>query len=122
MVLCVKCQYPQELRWHTEDKDTGEESIYIANHTVSFGLSWRVLRQLHIKPNLQYAGSRGEVDDYTLVNLVVSIPFSKALSLELIGRNLTDEEYLYPEYVRRNIAGIPGGPERSAFARLHWKY
>jgi len=105
-----------------EDRESGEELIYIANHTVSLGLSWRAIRRLHVKPNLQYAAERGEVDDYTLVNLVVSVPFSPGFSLELIGRNLTDEEYQYPEYVRGIIAATPGGPERSAFARLHWTY
>jgi iron complex outermembrane receptor protein len=105
-----------------EDKDSGADSIYIANHTVSTGLVWKPLRKLHLKPNLQYAGERGAVDDYTLVNLVVSVPLTNSLSLELIGRNLGDEEYVYPEYVRGILAGTPGGPERSGFVRLHWKY
>ena len=39
-------------------------------------------------------------------------------SLSLKGTNLLDEDYSYPEDIRKNIKSIPGGPGRSYFITL----
>ncbi len=105
-----------------EDRESGETLDFIANHTFNGGLVWAPIDRLELKPNIQVVDRRGEAGAYALVNLVVSVAISKDLSLAVIGKNLADEEYQYPEYIRRVIPVVPGGPERSWFARLTWRY
>ncbi len=105
-----------------EGRETGEENRYIGNHTFNLGLAWKLARFLNLSPSVQYVGEQGDVDGYVLLNTVLSFELARSLSLAVVGRNLADEEYEYPEYVRRRIAGIPGGPERSFFVRLRWRY
>ncbi|MBN2382647.1 TonB-dependent receptor [bacterium] len=106
-----------ELEGQTEEIE--KDLIFIAEHTVNAVLSWKVNPWLSINPSLQYVSERGEVDPYFLANLVLILPVHKHVSLSLIGKNLTDEDYTYPEYIRNNIDEIPGGPERSFFIRAN---
>jgi iron complex outermembrane receptor protein len=55
---------------------------------------------------------------YTLLNLNMKFEFIKGLSISLIGNNLLDTEYFYPEYIRHSIPYIPGGPGRAIFAEM----
>jgi len=64
-------------------------------------------------------GTEVEVASYLLLNLNLLYEINKNLSLQLIGKNLTDQEYAYPEYIRRNIAEIPGGPGFQIYARAN---
>ncbi len=105
-----------------ENRDTGATLVYLAEHTFNLGLKWKIGGGFDFKPNLQYVGDRGNVNAYTLINAVLTWTITDALSLDVIARNLSDEDYEYPEYIRRNIDAVPGGPERSIFLRLTWRY
>ncbi len=105
-----------------ESRATDAELTDFANYTATAGVSLRLGPALAVKPNAQYVGSRGEVDDYLLLNLVVSFPVAADWSVDLIGRNLTEATYDYPEYVRGILDAIPGGPESSYLARVRWQY
>ncbi|MFC1849117.1 TonB-dependent receptor plug domain-containing protein [candidate division CSSED10-310 bacterium] len=105
-----------------KQEDTDEDLEFIAENTASAGLSWKILHWLTVSPNALYISERGEVDPYTLLNLVVKMDINKDLSLDLVGRNLTNEDYAYPEYIENNIDEIPGGPEQSIFLRVHYRF
>jgi len=105
-----------------ETQEDGEDLAAVANHTANAGLSWKGASWLLLSPNLQYVGSRAEVDSYLLANLTVVVPVNERLRFSLTGRNLTDEAYEYPEYIRGRIPGIPGGPGRSLFARATFRW
>lgn len=105
-----------------EDRESGDDLDDVASHTVNLGLSWRIAQAFNVRPNLQYVSSRGAVDDYLLPNLVLSAELGRSVSIDLIGRNLSDEDYSYPEYVRGQIDAVPGGPGRSYLVRLYWQY
>lgn len=111
--------------------ETDEDLDFIANHTANGGVNWRAMKWLSINPNVQYVSERGyddfenaleKTDPYTLVNLVLTIPFSYQFELDLIGQNLTDEEYYYPEYIRYNIDRTPGGPGRTFYIKGLWRF
>jgi outer membrane receptor protein involved in Fe transport len=93
-----------------------------AKWTASAGLSWQALPWLVLHPNAQYVGSRGEAAAYTLVNGVVDVTYWKPWTLSVIGNNLFDRRYEYPEYVRRNVGTIPGGPGRALYARALYRF
>jgi len=101
------------------DQEIEKDLVFIAEHTANAGVSWKPAAWLSISPNFQYVSERGEVDPYFLAHLVVMMPLHKNIAVSLIGRNLTDEDYSYPEYVRQVIDEIPGGPGRSFFVRAH---
>jgi outer membrane receptor for ferrienterochelin and colicin len=102
------------------NKATSEDLVYLGEHTINAELSWKVTNQLLVYPNLQYVSSRGNVDSYALLNLVAEVRVSPRLKFVLSGQNLTDKQYSYPEYVRRRIDVIPGGPGRSFMVRGYW--
>ena len=39
-----------------------------------------------------------------------------------IGKNLLDEDYSYPEYIRQSSEEVPGGPESSFFVTLSYNF
>lgn len=105
-----------------EDADTGENIPFIAKNTANAGLNWKMLSWLSFNPNLQYVSSRKDVDEYFLANLSFDFDISDYFSFSIIGRNLTDENYSYPEYIRNIIPEIPGGPGRSFYFRASWRF
>jgi outer membrane receptor protein involved in Fe transport len=104
------------------DRRTHEDLDLIARHSANLSLKYRLRSNLSITPSLQLVGHRGTVDDYALLHAVLTWEARPNLALSLIGRNLGNEDYAYPEYIRRNIDSIPAGPERSLFAQLRWRY
>jgi outer membrane receptor protein involved in Fe transport len=49
---------------------------------------------------------------------VLSANPTKNLKLSIAGLNLLDEEYFYPEQVRKNLETIPGGPGRGVYVSV----
>ena len=93
---------------------------------------------ISISANLQYIGEReihykamypwnawpeGDYteDAYTLLNAKVSYLPIENLTLSLIGKNLMDTQYNYPEYIRKAIPYIPGGPGRAIYISLEYR-
>lgn len=71
------------------------------------------------KEYLTGTGEKGSVDSYHLSNLVISYNKPK-YELSLYLKNIFDQDYTYPESVRRNITELPGGPGATAY--LNWQY
>jgi hypothetical protein len=63
-----------------------------------------------------------ELDPYALLTLNVGVELQENLMLELIAHNLLFQDYDYPEYIRRNIPAVPGGPPASVFGKVTLKY
>ncbi len=120
-----------------KDRETNEELPYFVNHTANAGLIWQIGRRLRVAPNLNLVGEQsGNLGDepespyqpgqavtvagYQVLNTVVSVDLSKKLTLKISGLNLLDEEYQYPERVRRMIPTLPGGPGRSVMLELQY--
>ena len=113
-----------------EDKMSGNEVEFIPNWQASCGLTWKAADKFTISTYLKYTGKReghlssgdySETDAFFLWNMNLKLDISERLTLKLIGKNLGDSEYFYPEYVRRIIPQIPGGPGRTLFVKLLYK-
>lgn len=96
--------------------DTGLK--YVAKHAGSVGLVWRASERLQITPTALWVDERGNTASFGVVNLTVNYQIAEQWSLSLIGKNLADEDYAYPEYIRQKIDDIPAGPGASVFVKL----
>jgi iron complex outermembrane receptor protein len=107
----------------SEDTATGDEVAYLTEITANLGVEWKLGEKVSISPNLQYVGdqenpalsSDAGADAYTLVHLKVRYDATENFSLALVGRNVFDEEYTYPEWVRGNIGDLGTGPEAAVY-------
>jgi len=113
-----------------EDTTTYDYIPFMEKIIVNAGFSVK-FDKFTISPNIQFVGEREgtlaakpdslySVDAFNLLNLVVNYQFNDKLNLSVSARNLLDEEYFYPEDVRRKIAVIPGGPGMSVFFKLRY--
>jgi outer membrane receptor for ferrienterochelin and colicins len=108
---------------------------FFAPVLANFGFTYRPLSRLDVSPSVQYIGSREgryqplypwnkwtagsySLDAYKLVNLKMTLRVTKAFSVSFRGENLLNEIYFYPEYVRRAIPCIPGGPGRAGYVSI----
>ena len=100
-------------------RDADGEPIYGSSPvTVNGGVSYRPFDWLAVRPNAQYFGARGAASSYVLANTVLDFPVTDVWTISLIGTNLLDADYDYPEYVRGIVDTVPGGPGRAYYARL----
>jgi iron complex outermembrane receptor protein len=117
------------------DFKTGDEpGLDFLNYTERFTgtamLEYRLPRDARVtltgeavddRPFQTNDGRRGEVDGYRLLHLNVGVPLGD-LGLSFAVLNLFDANYRYPEYVRRNLAEVPGGPGREWRAGLQYRF
>ncbi|MBD3178769.1 MAG: TonB-dependent receptor [Candidatus Latescibacteria bacterium] len=111
------------------------EIEFIEHLTANAGFSWKPLEVLSLAPNAQYVGKRegkdlvGEdisVDGFLLIHLTAALRMGKKTRLSVYIRNIIDEEYAYPEMIRRRGVStryggpmtIPGGAGRSIYAGI----
>ena len=115
-----------------EDKSLGEEDApFIANQLANAILSYRMSSRWNMTLSTQYVGERDVVssitdvrstlDSYQLFNLT-TVYKVKQHTMRLILNNLTDEEYSYPEPVRRKVSDVPGGADFSAYAEYQYAF
>lgn len=113
------------------------DAPFIASHTINAVVSYYINNQWCITFSDQFVsakdyvltdGTEGEVESYNLLNMVISYT-QKNHEASLILRNLSDEDYTYPEPVRRNPAGttgeateIPGGPGTTGYVSYSYKF
>ena len=102
------------------------------NITANIGASLS-LGKFKVSPNYQYVGERKgtlatdttntiqTVSPYGLLNLHLSYTMNNKITLSISAHNLLNEEYYYPELVRRKILTIPGGPGRMFFLKFTYK-
>lgn len=115
---------------HTDDDSTQKELSFIEDYTFNAGFLLS-LNGSDLSMLYQYVdnregtladGSNSHVDGFGLLHLVARKSLNKNLQLKLTVNNLLDEDYLYPESVRRNIASIPGGPGRAIYVALIYQF
>ena len=103
---------------------------YIANYTMNLMLNYRLSNQIDISLTNQTVSSKdyilnnnetGSIGAYNLTNLITRYRVHN-LEFSLRLKNLFDEDYTYPEFVRRNISEIPGGQNRSAYIGVSYNY
>ncbi len=114
-----------------KDKSLDEdEAPFIANESMNAILTYNASKQLNMSMTAQYIGNkdtlldtgeRGSIDAYTLINLAATYRH-KAHEVRLILNNVTDEDYNYPEPVRRKITAIPGGAGFSSYLQYSYSF
>jgi iron complex outermembrane receptor protein len=67
-------------------------------------------------------GDEMKLSAYYLLTLTVTADVLDNLQLAVIAHNLLFQDYSYPEYIRRRIEAVPGGPPASVFGRLTLKF
>lgn len=113
--------------------DFDGDAPFIANYTANFVLTYHLNKQWSGTLSDQYVSSKdyvlnenqggetGSINNYNLTNLVLTysnFPFESSLAV----KNIFDEEYTYPEPVRRNIHETPGGPGTTAYLSIRYKF
>ena len=61
-------------------------------------------------------------DPYFLLNLTAGYKFNEHLQLQASVKNLLDQRYEYPEYIRQKVRSVPGGPGISFYGMLKMSY
>ncbi len=110
-----------------EKKATAGDVEFIPRWLAAMGVTWKANKWVSLSNYLQYTGTRkgflangdeSETPAYLLWNLNVKTKINKNLSVQLIGKNLGNKNYFYPEYIRKNIAQTPGGAARAFYVKL----
>lgn len=100
----------------SDDKDRGTDLEYVIDHLMNLTVSFDLSADLTLAVANQYRSSWASTSPVYQSNITVR--YEKPLSFgrcELFSAvtNLFDEDSDYPEFVRRNINTVPGGPGRS---------
>jgi outer membrane receptor protein involved in Fe transport len=83
-----------------------------------------------LTPQVQYIGERDgytqrsgnyTLDSYVLLNLIGKFDYDR-FSVSISGKNLLDEDYFYPEYIRRISEKVPGGAERHFVGSIRYNF
>ncbi len=113
----------------TRDRMSEKEVDYVANLLFAGGLTWEIPSlKAEISPNFYYVGKREGTaadgnryvyDPYFIFNLRVGFRLLRNLDINLIGKNLLNKKYYYPEMTRnRNGVSLPGNVPASVFVQL----
>jgi outer membrane receptor for ferrienterochelin and colicin len=112
------------------NNNTGDDALYVANVTANIALTYKVNKNLKFTLNNQYVGKKdyqlnngekGSIDDYNLMNFISEYKAGSHY-INLGIKNLLDENYVYPESVRRNIDDVPGGDGLSAYIKYQYSF
>lgn len=112
-----------------EEKELGE-GVYFSNFDLTaildyrFNENWRAsLINNYVGSNdyLLNNGQKGDVDAYNLTDIHLAYQ-TGGIEISTEIKNLFDEDYELPEPARRNIAEIPGGPERSFYLTMRYAF
>ena len=100
----------------SEDRETKQDLEYIIDNSFNFGITYNPIERVTLTSSNQYRSDWGPADSYFVSNAAVyyTPPFlNDKLELQFIVENLFDEDYDYPEVVRRNLDTVPNarGPQ-----------
>ncbi len=126
--------------YKTGEDDDGNKLKYFAPFLANLSTRYSPIDPLNITFTVQYVSEREgnyaaqyawqtwaesdaggtdyTLDAYTLLNARVGLKPASSIEISLIIKNILNVEYFYPEYIRRSIPYIPGGPERSFFVEI----
>lgn len=106
------------------------DAPFIARQTLNSILTYYVLSNWNINFIMQHVGEkdmltdtseRFTIDSYTLFNASTSYRI-KEHEIRLILNNITDEDYTYPEPVRRKVTDVPGGAGFSSYIQYSYSF
>jgi len=109
------------------EKSTEEDIDFIANYIGNAGINLKLHPKVDFAAYLQSISKRegvltndstAVIDPYTIANLQVNYKLSSSVTLSLIAKNVFNTEYFYPEYIRKNISSVPGGPGQAFYIKL----
>ncbi|MDQ7043826.1 MAG: TonB-dependent receptor [Sulfurimonas sp.] len=102
----------------------------LAHYTANMILNYNFTSQWSSAISSQYISNKtyvlnsdesGEISSYNLSNLTLTY-LNRPFEANLYLKNIFDEDYTYPENVRKNIKEIPGGPGASAYLNLRYYF
>lgn len=109
------------------EKNNGADIHFLPSVSGNMGFHLKMSESVTFSPFLQYMGKKDgklanqsdfSTDAYFLINMMLRVSLLKNLSISLIGKNMGDAEYMQPEYIRRIIPQIPGGPGRTIYMEM----
>jgi outer membrane receptor for ferrienterochelin and colicin len=68
------------------------------------------------------AGQEITVPAFTLVNLKSTYKMNKNVDISVIVMNIFQQTVLFPEYIRRDIATIPGDSGSNIYGEVSYKF
>jgi len=114
-----------------KDKSLNEDDApFIAKQTLNSILTYYATSNWNINFIMQHVGEkemltdtnvRSTIDSYTLLNASTTYRM-KEHEIRLILNNITDEDYTYPEPVRRKVSEIPGGAGFSSYIQYTYSF
>lgn len=111
--------------------DTDDDIPFLESILGNAGFNSDLSSKFSLSGNMQFIGEReGQtaagktvtIDSYILVNAILNYKISNNFSASIIGKNLFDTDYNFPEPIRRNLEMIPGGPGRSVALRVDFSF
>lgn len=116
-----------------EDSKTDKEINYVAKKVFAGGLNLTIpALKTTFSPNFYYVDKRSGIaldgqkytfDDYFIVNLTINVELSKKLNVSLIGKNIFDKTYYYPEMTRNKIGiKLPGNTPITIFMKVAYRF
>lgn len=112
------------------DVDDYDDTRFLANYSAnlvlgySFNSHWTATLSNQLIGSKEYESTYdgdGKIPSYNLTNLVLTYKTGQH-EISAIAKNLFDEDYTYPEPVRRNIADVPGGPGATGYVSYSYKF
>ncbi len=116
------------------EKSNDADIMFLPELLANAGFHIDFASKFTLSPTIHYVGKReGNLaaskgskavasKAYMLANLNLQYRISPRFTVSLVGKNLFDTKYYIPEYVRRLIAEIPGGPGFAMFVRLTGRF
>lgn len=129
-ILSSKAQLDFNVGYTNGEESIFDDAPFIANYNMNIMFNYRLTDRLNVSLTNQTVSSKdyilvseetGSIDAYNLTNLNIGYQLNK-LEFILGLKNLFDEDYTYPEPVRRNVSEIPGGPGRSGYLSASYHY
>ncbi|CAM2070080.1 TonB-dependent receptor [Sulfidibacter corallicola] len=114
--------YFVNLSYTQGEENDGSDIAFLADLLASAGFHFRTSSFSKLSVFGRYVGEREghmtdgtfvSVDDYALMDLTFSYFVGDSITLSLGAHNVFDKIYTYPEFVRRRMETIPGGPGRT---------
>jgi iron complex outermembrane receptor protein len=104
------------------EEDSGSDILFLSDWTANFGLNltpkedleWSIFgRFVGEREGVLIDGTQVTVGSYFVTDTNLRFDLGNHFEAIVTIHNLLDETYTYPEFVRRRLAEVPGGPERS---------
>jgi outer membrane receptor protein involved in Fe transport len=117
----------QEGKWN----QTGKRYQFIAPLSGNIGVSWQIFWLIRASLYMQVIGGRSgylvdgthvQIKPYFLGNINFTLTPVERLEISVILHNFTNQGYAYPEYIRRRLDHLPGGPGIGVFGQIQYIY